>query len=172
VLDLRFDRQVADQDARFLRLILIGAAAAAVVAFAASIMGPAGVIGTPMLIVAHLVAVRWYLGLESTRLLGPTRRLFNRWITRLVFLWIGGVGYGLAAVPIVGMVSAAATFSGLTWFGHAYLRWGLEQEVRRRSLAAWEKVLLVGLAVISVVVVGTALVVAALLGWGVAALVQ
>jgi hypothetical protein len=172
VIDLRFEKQTADQDARFLRLALIGAGAAAGVALVASMMGPAGVAVAPVMVVAHLVAVRWYLTLGSMRLLGPARRFFVRWITRLVFLWGGGFGYGLAAVPVVGVVVAAATSAGLSWFGHAYVRWSLEQEFRRRPLATWEKLVLVGLAVLSSVAVGTALVAAALLGWGVATLLQ
>jgi len=126
----------------------------------------------PLLVVVHLVTVRLVVVGRSRRLLGATRRLFNRWISRLVFLWLGVPGYGLAAVPVVGVLVSVATFAGLTALVHHYTLWSLAREKARLPLALWEKVVLVALAVLTVALFVALVVVALAVGTAVAWLTE
>jgi hypothetical protein len=132
----------------------------------------AAVMMVPVLVVAHLLVLRLVLVREARRLLGTSRRMFTRWITRFSFLWIGVPGYGLAAVPVVGVVPAVAVFAGLTALVHHYTLWSLGRDKERLPLMMWEKLLLAGLAFLTLVLIGLVLALALVLGWGVAQIVE
>jgi TRAP-type uncharacterized transport system fused permease subunit len=87
-------------------------------------------------------------------------------------LWIGLPGYALAAVPLAGVIPAVATYLGLTTAVHRYARWSLEQEMLRRPLRRWEKLLLAGFAVLTLIVVVGLVLLAALVGWSLTALID
>jgi len=106
------------------------------------------------------------------RLLGPARKRFVRWLSRLGFLWIGIPGYGLAAAPLVGIAPAVATYAGLTAAMHAYTRWSLRREFERAPLAGWEKALLWGLAVATLAALALLAALVAALGWSAAAIAE
>lgn len=170
MLDLRYDRVRAEQELRFRQLVGGGVVASAGIAVLLSLAGPAGVVGAPVMVVAHLVAIRVFLLGRTVRLLGGRRRVFVRWITRLATVWIGGLVYTLAPVPVAGAILVAAVFCGITWLAHSYARWALEQELRRRPPQRWERVVLWTLAVITGAALVAALGVAVLVGWGLGAL--
>jgi len=130
----------------------------------------AAVAVAPLVVVVHLIVVRAWLVREAMRLLGTARRRFVRWLARLGFLWIGVPGYGLAATPLLGIVPAVATFAGLTAAVHAYTSWSLTRESQRAPLAGWEKALLWGLALATLVALAGLAVLVALLGWSATAI--
>lgn len=164
-LDLRFERVEAEQWRRFHTFLFAGAAVAAAVALAVPFTHLGAVLLVPLLVVTHFVLVRLLLVRDAVLLLGRGRRLFNRWLLRLAFLWGGGVGYGLATVPLLGVLPAVGSYLGLTAAAHHYTLWGLRSERDRRPLAGWEKLSLGCLGLVTVVVVvGGGLLVAAV-GW-------
>jgi len=171
-IDLRYDSTVAQQQERFPQVLMIGGAIVLVIAIGLSTLHLAAVAAAPLIVVAHLVAVRLWLVRDAMRLLGPARKRFVRWLSRLGFLWIGIPGYGLAAVPLVGIAPAVATFAGLTAAVHAYTGWSLTREFDRAPLAGWEKALLwiLALATLAALIGLAALV--ALLGWSAAAIAE
>ena len=120
----------------------------------------------------HLIAARWYLIGDSFRLLGRTRRQFNRWLARFSFLWLGIPGYAAMVTPVLGILVGVATFVGLTSIVHFYARWSLDQEHRRLPLLTWEKALLAVLAVATLLVLAALFALAAAMGWSVAAVSQ
>ena len=97
------------------------------------------VVVVPLTVAVHLVVVRVLLVREAQHLMRPMRRLLNRWLTRLAFLWIGLPGYGAMTVPLAGVVLGAGTFAVLTTIAHVSTMVGLERERAGRPLAAWEK---------------------------------
>jgi amino acid transporter len=151
---------------------LIGVPVVAVVALTMPFLHFGAVALAPLLAVIHLVAARWYLVGESLRLLGRTRRQFNRWLARFSFLWVGVPGYAAMVTPLLGILVGAATFAGLTSIVHLYARWSLEQEHRRLPLLTWEKTLMTVLAVATLLLVAILVALAAAMGWSVAALSQ
>jgi hypothetical protein len=171
-VDLRCDEVVAAQRQAFLRLLQFGLPVAAVVALLMPFVHLAAAGLVPLLVVVHLVTVRLLLVGRGRRLLGSARRLFNRWISRLSFLWLGVPGYGLAAVPVVGVLAAAVTFAGLTALVHQYTLWSLERERQRLPLALWEKLVLILLAVLTVVALAVLVVVVVVVGLSVAWLAE
>ena len=171
-IDLRYDSTVAQQQERFPQVLMIGGAIVLVIAIGLSTLHLAAVAAAPLIVVAHLVAVRLWLVRDAMRLLGPARKRFVRWLSRLGFLWIGIPGYGLAAAPLVGILPAVAAFAGLTAAAHAYTGWSLTREFDRAPLAGWEKALLwiLALATLAALIGLAALV--ALLGWSAAAIAE
>jgi hypothetical protein len=171
-IDLRYERTVAQQRERFPQVLMIGVPVAIVVAIGLSMLHLAAVAAAPLVVVVHLVAVRLWLVRDAQRLLGPARKRFVRWLSRLAFLWIGIPGYGLAAAPLVGILPAVATFAGLTAAAHTYTGWSLAREFERAPLSGWEKALLwiLALATLAALIGLAALV--ALLGWSAAAIAE
>jgi hypothetical protein len=167
-LDLRYDDVVAQQRQRFLVLLQFGLPVVAVVALLMPLLHLAAAGLVPVLVVAHLVTVRLVLVGPARRLLGSGRRLFNRWLSRLAFLWLGVPGYGLAAVPVAGVLVGVGVFAGLTAAVHQYTLWSLERERCRQPLALWEKLILGALVLLTVVLLVTVVVLAVLLGTAVA----
>ena len=126
----------------------------------------------PLLVGVHLVVARLVLVRDAQRLLGPVRRLLNRWLARFAFLWIGLPGYGSMTVPVLGIVVGVGTFVVLTSLVHVSTVWSLQRERKGRELAAWEKVVPIVLAVLTVGFLVVALVLTLLFGWSVMAIVE
>jgi len=171
-IDLRYQQTAAQQQERFPQVLMVGGAIVLVLAIGLSTLHLAAVAAAPLIVVAHLVAVRLWLVRDAMRLLGPARKRFVRWLSRLAFLWIGIPGYGLAAAPLVGIVPAVATFAGLTAAVHAYTSWSLRREFERAPLAGWEKALLWGLAVATLAALALLAALVAALGWSAAAIAE
>jgi hypothetical protein len=171
-IDVRYPQVEAVQQAHFRQVLGWGAGVVAVVALAVPAIHLVAVVAVPLVLVAHMVVLRVYLIREARRLLGPTRRMFTRWMCRFSFLWLGLPGYGLMVVPVAGVVAGVVTFAALTGLGHRYTLWSLRQERDRAPLQLWEKLLLAAFAVLTVVLLLVVTVGALLLGWGVAALVE
>ncbi len=149
---------------------MIGAPTAAVIALAMPLLHLGAVAIAPLVAVVHLVVVRWALVADALRVLGPTRRRFNRWLARFAFLWVGVPGYAAMVTPVAGAVVGVGTFAGLTALVHHYALWSLKRELERRPLLGWEKGLLAVLAVATLVVLTLLAALAVLLGWSAAAL--
>ncbi len=178
-IDLRYDEVRAAQEVRFWEVLWCGLAVVIVlfivlplVNVVVPILALSHLVAVPVVLAAHLLTVSLALTRRARRLLGPTRHLFLRWITRLTFLWIGGIGYGLTGVPLLGAVVGAGTYAGLTYFAHRYTLWSLEREHRRQPLAGWEKLLLLALVVLTVLLLVLVVSGALLLGWGVSKLLE
>jgi len=171
-LDLRYQQIEARQRARAQEVLQWGIPAVAVIAVVASLIHVGGVFLAPLVALLHLVVLRVWMIREARRYLGPSRRLFNRWVARFAFLWLGLPGYASMAAPLVGIVSGVATFVVLTGIVHVYTEWSLARERERRPTAAWERVLITVLIVLTLFAVVIVLVGGALLGWSVVALVD
>ncbi len=171
-IDLRFLLLKDAQEAQFSRFLSIGTAVAAAVALVVPLAHFGAAVLIPLMVICHLVAVRFFLIREAGRYVGPARRFFSRWITRLSFLWVGSVGYGFSVFPVVGAAPAAATFAGLTWLVHNYALWSLEREKDRMPLARWEKAVLVLLAVATVATLIVVAVLTVAVGWSLAQFVE
>ncbi len=126
----------------------------------------------PLLLGTHLVVCRLVLARDAQRLLGPVRRLLNRWLARFAFLWIGLPGYGSMTVPVVGIVVGAATFAVLTSVVHFSTVWSLQRERKGRALAPWEKVVPIVLAVLTIGLTLLVIVLTVVFGWSVMAIVE
>ena len=142
-----------------------GAAATAAVALALPVAHLAAVLLVPLMVASHLLAVRLLLVGDAVRLLGRRRRLFNRWLTRLAFLWVGGLGYGLGTAPLIGVVPAVGVFLALTAAAHHYTLWGLRAERDRRSLTGWEKLSFGCVGLLTLAVLLLAVLLLAAVGW-------
>ncbi len=137
---------------RWKRLLLFGGPVVVVVLFGLPMLHLGAVAMAPLFALVHLIVVRVYLLREPQSLLGPRRRLFVRWLGRLVFLWVGVPGYAMASVPLAGLVPGLITYGGLTTVAWTYIRWSLAEERDRAPLSGWEKWLLIGLVTMSIVV--------------------
>ncbi|MEN8163175.1 MAG: hypothetical protein ABFS37_03520 [Acidobacteriota bacterium] len=171
-VDLRFLLLKDAQEAQFSRFLSLGTVVAAAVGLVVPLAHFGAAVLIPLMIVGHLLAVRFFLIRDARRYVGPARRFFSRWITRLSFLWIGSIGYGLAVIPVAGAAMAAATFAGLTWLVHNYVLWSLEREASRMPLARWEKAVLVLLAVATVAMLVVVVVMTVVVGWSVTYLLE
>ncbi len=169
-IDLRYDRVEARLWERFRHMLVVGVPVVAVLSLALSFLHFTAIAFAPLLTVVHLVVVRLYLVREPRRLLGPARRRFLRWLSRLGFLWLGVPGYALAAAPLVGLIPGVGTFAGLTTAAWAYTRWSLTEERDRQPLARWERLLLWGLGGLTLVILAALAAATVLIGWSVAAL--
>ena len=164
-LDLRYEAIEARQRARVQEVLQWGAPAIAVIAIAVSLIHIGGVLLAPLVALVHLVVLRVYVVREARRYLGPTRRLFTRWMARFAFLWLGLPGYAAMAVPLAGIVSGAVTFVVLTEVVHVYTAWSLTREKSRQPMLAWETVLMATLATITIVVMIGVVIGALAVGW-------
>jgi hypothetical protein len=126
----------------------------------------------PVLVAVHLVLVRVVLVRDAQRLLGPVRRLLNRWLARFSFLWIGIPGYGAMVVPIAGVLVGVGTFTVLTSLVHVSTMVSLQRERSGRKLARWEKVVPIALAALSIGFILIVISIAILFGWSVTAIVD
>ena len=164
-LDLRYEAIEARQRARVQEVLQWGAPVIAVIAIAVSLIHIGGVLLAPLVALVHLVVLRVYVVREARRYLGPTRRLFTRWMARFAFLWLGLPGYAAMAVPLAGIVSGAVTFVVLTEVVHVYTAWSLTREKSRQPMLAWETVLMATLATITIVVMIGVVIGALAVGW-------
>jgi hypothetical protein len=159
----------AEQCVIFKQLMIWGSAVAALLFAVIPFTLP---FAAPLVLVAHLVVIRVWLTRQARSLLGPARRFFVRWISRLAFLWAGGLGYSLSATPLVGIVLGAGTFAGLTAGAHSYTLWSLRREHGRKPLALWEKLTLLALVALTLTLLVLVIGLAILLGWSIAQLVE
>lgn len=171
-LDLRYQAIETRQWTRALEVLQWGVPTIAVLAVVASFINVGGVFLAPLVALAHMVVLRVFLIRDARRYLGPSRRLFNRWTTRFAFLWLGLPGYAAMAVPLVGIVTGVATFVVLTGVVHVYTEWSLRQERLRQPLLVWEKVLMGGLAVATLMAVIVVVIGGVLVGWSVTTLID
>ena len=171
-LELRFQMAEREQGAMYRRMLTWGAPVTAAVAIVVPLFHLGVVIAIPIVVAVHLVLVRVILVRRAQRLLGSVRRLLNRWTIRFAFLWIGLPGYGAMAVPIFGIAVGTGTFVVLTTIAHVSTVVSLQRERSRQPLSGWEKVVPLGLAVLTVVVLLVFLGLAAIFGWTVAAIAE
>jgi hypothetical protein len=169
-VDLRYDMVEEAQCRRFRTLQKVGGPVVAALSAVMPLLHAAALVAAPLAALSHLMVIRFALVRDANRLLGPTRRGFNRWFARFAFLWIGLPGYALTMTPVAGILFGAGTFLGLNTAIHGYARWSLRRERLRQPLTGWEKLLLTSLAVATVLVGAVLIGVTALLGWSVAAL--
>lgn len=171
-VDIRWKTVETEQWERLRLILTAGTPAFAVVALAAPAVLGLAPMAAALLAVGHLVILRLALLRGVLPLLGARRRLLTRWLARLGVLWLGLPGYGTALVPIAGAVVSAATFAGLTALVHWYALRCLHDERDRVPTPAWELVLVLGLAIVTVLLVAALVLVAALLGWSLVGLVS
>ncbi len=169
-LQTRFERVECDQNSAYRRLLAWGTPSVAAVAVFVPLLHIGAVIAIPLVLLVHLVLVRLLLVRDAQRLLGPVRRLLNRWTIRFAFLWVGLPGYGAMTVPVVGIALGARSFVVLTTIAHIATLTALQRERSGRSLSRWEKALPVALAVLTVVMLVVVTGLAVLFGWTVAAI--
>jgi hypothetical protein len=153
-------------------MLLWGVPAVALLAVAASMAHLGNLVLAPLVAIVHLVVLRLYVVREARRYLGPTRRLFTRWLARFAFLWLGLPGYASMAVPLAGVVGGVATFVVLTEIVHVYTAWSLTREREGQPLLAWEQVMMAALAVVTLVVILSFVIGAAVVGWSAVAIVD
>jgi hypothetical protein len=162
----------AAQSAAYRKVLTYGAPVAAVIALVMPFVHIGALAVVPLLVAVHLVTVRVVLARDAQRLLRPMRRLLNRWLARFSFLWIGIPGYGAMTVPVLGVLVGVGTFALLTSIVHVSTAVSLERERAGKELARWEKLVPVLLAVITIVLVLTAIGLALLLSWSVSSVMQ
>ena len=171
-LSLRCERVEAAQADGFRRMLTWGVPIAAGIAIVMPVVHVGALAVVPLLLAVHLVIVRVFLVRDAQRLLGPVRRLLNRWLARFAFLWIGLPGYGAMTVPVVGIVMGAGTFALLTTIVHVSTLVSLQRERSGQELALWEKLVPTVLAVLSLVLLVLVIGFAIVFGWSVMAVVD
>jgi hypothetical protein len=171
-LDLRYERIEARQRARLREVLQWGVPAIAITALALSLLHLGGAVLAPLVALVHLVVLRAYLVREARRYLGPTRRLFTRWVSRFAFIWLGLPGYAAMAVPVAGIVAGVATFVVLTEIVHVYTGWSLARERTGQPVLGWETGLLVLLAALTAAAVLVVVIGIAVLGWSAVVLID
>ena len=169
---MRFDLVEAAQADGYLRLLTWGLPITAVVGIVMPLLHFGALAVVPLLLATHLVVCRLVLVRNAQRLLGPVRRLLNRWLARFAFLWIGLPGYGAMTVPLVGVVAGVATFAVLTSVVHVSTVWSLQRERNGRALAPWEKAVPIVFAVLTIGFVLLAVTLAMAFGWSVIAIAE
>jgi len=87
-------------------------------------------------------------------------------------LWLGSFGYGLTTLPLVGAIAGVATFVGITTGAHRYVLWSLDREYRRQPLVIWEKLVLFGLAALTLCLFVALVAGALVIGWSVSQLLE
>ena len=151
-------------------MLLIGSPVVVAILIGIPLIHLGAVAMAPLFAVVHLIVVRVYLIREAQRVLGARRRLFVRWLGRLVFLWVGVPGYAMAVVPLAGLIPGLITYGGLTTAAWTYVRWSLAEERDRAPLSRWEKWLLIGLVTLSIVALVALVSLGAAAGFSVVAL--
>jgi len=170
----RIGEIIERQTFRYQRLLGYGSMAVAALFLLAPLfhVGLSPLVVVPLLVLIHGLVIRYVLVGRARRALGRTRRLFVRWITRLVLLWVGTAGYGFTVLPVVGVICGVATFAGLTSVIHSYTIWSLRREQAGAPLTGWEKLSLGLLAGLTVLALAGLLLAALLLGWTITQLVN
>lgn len=171
-LELRYQKAESEQGAMYRRMLAWGAPTTAVVAIIVPLFHLGAVIIIPLVVAVHLVLVRVMLVRRAQRLLGPMRRLLNRWTNRFAYLWIGLPGYGAMTVPVLGVVVGTGTFVVLTTIAHVSTILSLQRQRSGQPLSVWEKSVPVVLAVLTMVLLLVLIGLAALFGWTVAAIAE
>jgi len=171
-LDLRYHAIEARLRARAREVLLWGVPVVAIVAATTSLIHVGAVFVAPLVVLAHLLALRLAVVREARGYLGPTRRLFTRWLTRFAFLWLGLPGYAAMAAPLIGIVTGVVTFVGLTALVCGYTSWSLARERAQQPLSSWEKVVMATLAAVTAVLIVVLVVGGLVVGWSVAALID
>ncbi len=171
-IDLRYQEVEADQQRRLRSVLIYGSVVVGAITLVLPLLHIGAALVTPLIVVAHMLALRIYLLRRSHQLLGRTRQFFIRWISRFAFLWIGIPGYGLGAIPLVGILIAVMTFAGLTLALHNYSLWSLHQEYRRDPLAKWEKLVLLILAIVTALAIFALIIATLLVGFSAAWLME
>lgn len=118
-----------------------------------------------VLAATQLLILRLVVTAPVQRLLGARRRLLNRWVSRLLVLWVALPGYGAAVLPVAGAVVAAGAFAGVSLACSGYAGRSLRRERDRAAPPPWETVLVVGLGVLTVAVLAAVVVVVVAVGW-------
>ncbi len=170
--ELRFDTVEAAQADGYRRLLTWGVPITAAVAIVMPLLHFGALAVVPLLLGTHLVVCRFVLVRDAQRLLGPVRRLLNRWFARFAFLWIGLPGYGSMTVPVVGVVVGVSTFVVLTSVIHVSTASSLQRERKGRDLAPWEKVVPIVLALLTIGLTLLVIVLAVVFGWSVVAIAE
>lgn len=171
-LDLRFDELERWQRARYVELLAAGTLVAVAVALVAPAVPAAVVVAPPLMVIAHVVALRLVLVRRTARYLSPRRRIVQRWLTRFGVLWVGGPAYAASVVPFVGVLPAAGAFALLTTVVHHHALWSLARERDRRPPGRWEWMLVIGFAVLTLVALVVLAALAAAVGWSVSQLLE
>lgn len=163
-LDLRYERLEEELRRRLRKLLVVGTPIALLLGFLLPWLHVAVVFLLPAMLLAHLATVRLYLQGVGRPYYGLGRSFTTRWMTRLVFLWIGGPLYGLAVIPVLGAAISGLSFAGLSFLAVLYEQRNLRREIERRPLAGWEKVVLALLSALTLALVLAVLIGALLLG--------
>jgi hypothetical protein len=173
-IDLRYEEVEAAQRRAFQQVSIYGSAVAAVIFLLLPLLHLAisTVLVVPLALLAHMLALRIVLIRQARSLLSRSRRFFLRWICRLSILWLGTIGYSMTAVPVIGVIPGVVTFVGLTALVHFYTLWSLDRERQGQPLALWEKLTLIGLALMTVTLIVAMAVIAALVGWSLSQLIE
>jgi hypothetical protein len=153
-------------------MLMIGTPVVAVLGLLVPLLHFGALVVVPLVVASHLIVTRVVLVREAQRMLGPVRRLLNRWLARFSFLWIGLPGYGAMTVPFLGALVGAGTFALLTSALHVATLVSLERERTGRELALWEKLVPTVLAVLSVGLLLALLLMALVFGWSVMAIME
>lgn len=119
---------------------------------------------------AHLLVLRLAIVAPVQRLVGARRRMLDRWVSRLLVLWVALPGYGAAVLPLAGAVVAAVAFAAVTLGCGGYVLRSLRRERDRAEPPTWETVLVAGLAVLTVAVLSLLAVLLLVVGWTVGGL--
>ena len=170
--DLRCQAVEARQRETYRQMLMVGTPIVAAVGLVVPFLHFGAVAVVPLLVACHLVVARVVLVREAQRMLGPVRRMLNRWLARFSFLWIGLPGYGAMTAPIAGLVVGVGTFALLTSVVHVSTLVSLERERNGEKLAVWEKLLPAVLAALSILAIVVAVVLSVAFGWSVLAIVE
>lgn len=169
-IDLRYERLEDELDRRLKLVLLRGTPVAVILGFVLPFAHVAALFLLPTMALAHLVLIRLYLQGVGRPYYGMARSFSTRWMSRLVFLWIGGPLYGMAVLPLLGGLISGLCFAGLSWMATGYEKRNLQRERERLPPAGWEKFLLILLGLLTLLVLLLALILSLLLGFSVQAL--
>ena len=170
-LDLRYEELEEELQRRLRKVLLRGTPVAVLLGLLFPFAHVAALVLLPAMALAHLILIRLYLQGVGRAYYGLARSFSTRWMTRLVFLWIGGPLYGMAILPILGGPISGICFAGLSWLAVRYEQRNLSREKERLPSAGWEKLLLVLLGLLSLVALALVFVLSVLLGFSVQALI-
>lgn len=170
-IDLRYERLGKELDRRLGVMLIRGTPIVLGLGLLLPLIHAAALVLLPAMALTHLILIRLYLQGVGRAYYGMARSFISRWITRLVFLWIGGPLYGLAILPILGGVISACCFAGLSWLVVHYEKRNLLREKERLPPAVWERALLIMLGILTLMLLLLLFTLAVLLGFSVQALV-
>lgn len=168
-LDILAERLRPRLEQYFERLLEAGGACAAGVFIVAPVLHLAvsPLIAGPSFLIAHMIACRVLFVAPVRRLLSGRRRFLVRWIPRMAFLWLGGIGYTVTAVPVVGALAGLASFIGLSFLAYHYSLRCLARELEGAAPEWWETALVVTLLLVTAGLVLVGLLLGLLVGWSI-----